>query len=79
VYFVVKNPAFAALVTLVIAEVSWYVLEKPFNGLKRYFEYSPRQEAMGAMRTPRVASASLFPPEGRQLGFGNTKPLSGAH
>jgi peptidoglycan/LPS O-acetylase OafA/YrhL len=46
-----KRGWLAALLTLVVASVSWRFFEKPINDLKRYFEY-PRQQA----RAPSVAA-----------------------
>ncbi len=29
-----------AVATVAVASVSWFVIEKPINGLKRFFEYA---------------------------------------
>ena len=34
------------LTTILIASISWYLLEKPINDLKRYFSYSPKKEVL---------------------------------
>jgi peptidoglycan/LPS O-acetylase OafA/YrhL len=43
-----------ALATVAIASVSWYLVEKPINGLKRYFEYA-KPAGTGAAPVPPTA------------------------
>jgi peptidoglycan/LPS O-acetylase OafA/YrhL len=37
----------SAALTLLVAYVSWKLIEAPINGLKRYFPYQPRQKNVG--------------------------------
>ena len=39
-----KNFVFSAIVTLIVAALSWELFERPINRLKRHFEYVPERE-----------------------------------
>jgi peptidoglycan/LPS O-acetylase OafA/YrhL len=47
------DPSFAVVMlyiitTIAIASVSWYIVEKPLNGLKRFFEYNKRSVSLAS-------------------------------